>query len=68
MEESAVVGQINPGTLVSIIDGPRCNDAMVWWRVEVVPESLLGWTSEGDLEDYWLIPKDAPPTAPVTDA
>ena len=61
--ESAVVGQIAPGTLVSIIDGPSCSSAMVWWRVEASEDALIGWTSEGDQQHYWLVPRPAPGSA-----
>lgn len=58
--DGAVVGLIDPGTTVSIIDGPGCSSAMVWWKVEAAEGALIGWTSEGNREHYWLIPKPAP--------
>jgi hypothetical protein len=58
--DGAVVGQIGPGTVVTIIDGPSCSSAMVWWKVEAAESALIGWTSEGDLQHYWLVPSRAP--------
>jgi len=44
-----------------IIDGPKCADGWVWWRVRSQYDGLEGWTSEGEQpigEDpiYWLEP------------
>jgi len=33
---------------------------MVWWKVEAAEDGLIGWTSEGDQEHYWLVPEPAP--------
>ena len=43
-----VVGQINPGKGMEIIDGPHCADGLVWWQVVEFGTGLLGWTAEGD--------------------
>jgi hypothetical protein len=51
-----VVGQINPGKGMEIIDGPRCANGMVWWQVVEFGTGLLGWTAEGDQDGYWLVP------------
>jgi hypothetical protein len=41
---------------MAIIDGPECNNNMVWWYIQASGNSLRGWTSEGDSENYWLVP------------
>ena len=51
-----VIGQINPGKGMEIIDGPHCADGMVWWEVVEFGTGLLGWTAEGDTDGYWLVP------------
>ncbi len=50
------VGKIQPGELVEIVDGPRCVAGWVWWKIESQETDVTGWTSEGDEEDYWLVP------------
>ncbi len=50
------VGQIEPGEIVLVLEGPACADAWVWWKVQSNSTGLLGWTAEGDENDYWLLP------------
>jgi len=52
------VGSIEPGERVKIIDGPECADFMVWWEIKSLETGLIGWTSEGDKENYWLVPQN----------
>lgn len=52
---STYLGLIEPGEEVDILDGPICSDNMVWWKVDN-RKGLIGWTSEGDLNSYWLVP------------
>lgn len=49
-----VVGQLQPGEEVSIVDGPSCAQGMVWWYVQ--NSRLSGWSSEGTNSAYWLVP------------
>lgn len=49
---SELVGQIPSGEYFTVLDGPRCGDSMAWWRVDY--EGLIGWTSEGQGDEYWL--------------
>ncbi len=51
----AVIGYIQPGQVVKIIDGPVCADGWVWWKVKT-DSGLVGWTAEGDAQAYWLVP------------
>lgn len=52
--QADILGVINPGGSMDIIDGPACADGWVWWKVKNA--DYEGWTSEGDQETYWLIP------------
>jgi hypothetical protein len=55
-----VIGKIQPGEQFIILDGPVCNDGWVWWFVQGAydenNQALTGWTSEGDSNNYWLVP------------
>ena len=65
---SAVVGQIQPGEDVLVIDGPQCADGYTWWKVRSVA-GLEGWTIEGDEDGYWLVDPISPWTSlpmPIT--
>ena len=53
---SQVVGMLQPGEMVQIIEGPVCWDQLVWWRVRSVLNDTSGWTVEGNEFSNWLIP------------
>lgn len=53
---ATVIGYIDPGQSVTIIDGPACSEGWVWWKVETLTDGLNGWTAEGDQESFWLVP------------
>lgn len=55
-KDSPLIGDIRPGQPVKILDGPRCADGWVWWRVRDLETEIEGWTAEGDKQNYWLIP------------
>lgn len=52
-----LIGQLYPGTVSKVMEGPICADGLVFWRVEnsTIPGGS-GWTAEGDGQDYWLEP------------
>jgi ligand-binding sensor domain-containing protein len=52
-----IISQIYPGDIVKVVEGPICADKLVFWRVEnkTIPGGS-GWTAEGDLQEYWLVP------------
>ncbi len=54
---SDVLTQLDPGTVVKIIEGPICRDGFVFWEVEnaTIPGGS-GWTAEGDGKEYYLEP------------
>lgn len=52
-----VLTTIYSGTVVHIVEGPWCNNGLIFWKVESdsIPGGS-GWTAEGDLTEYWLAP------------
>jgi len=54
--DAAIWGWIYPGEKVEVLDGPACSNSWVWWKVRSLETGLTGWTSEGDQNDYWLLP------------
>jgi WD40 repeat protein len=52
-----LVGKLNPGDVVKVLEGPVCADGLVFWRVasDSIPGGS-GWTAEGDGQEYWLEP------------
>jgi hypothetical protein len=55
--DATILGKIQPGEEITIIDGPSCSNRWVWWKVTAKNNRLTGWTAEGDSNAYWLIPK-----------
>jgi hypothetical protein len=51
-----VLGLLQPGKGVQIVDGPLCVEGYVWWKVRLLPNGITGWTAEGKGDVYWLIP------------
>ena len=51
---SELIGQVQPGENVLVVDGPRCADGYTWWYVRSL-QGLEGWTVEGDTSGYWLV-------------
>ena len=51
------IGQVFPGSLLTVLEGPVCADGLVFWKVSsgVFPGGA-GWTAEGDGKDFWLEP------------
>lgn len=42
------------GDVFTVLDGPVCAEGFAWYQVEFI--GIIGWTPEGDNEDYWLEP------------
>ncbi len=55
--DAALVGEIPPSAIFSIIAGPQCANGLVWWQVDY--DGLVGWTVEGQGDEYWLEPLPA---------
>jgi hypothetical protein len=53
----AILGLIQPGEVVDVLDGPVCANGVVWWKVQSREQNLTGWTVEGDINNYWIIPQ-----------
>jgi hypothetical protein len=52
----SIIGYIDPGEKVEILKGPSCSNRWVWWKVKSLENGEIGWTSEGDESNYWLVP------------
>lgn len=46
------VGLIELGGIFEVLEGPVCQDGYIWYEVDY--NGLIGWTVEGDREDYWV--------------
>jgi hypothetical protein len=56
--QGRIVGYIDPGEEISILEGPTCDNGWVWWKIRSSESGLTGWTAEGDQSDYWLVPME----------
>jgi uncharacterized protein YraI len=48
-----IVTQLDDGTRVTIIEGPRLVDGLTWWRIQV--GNLQGWVVESVEDDGAII-------------
>lgn len=55
-KDNPLVGEIEAGAAMRILEGPKCADGWVWWRVSALDTDVEGWTAEGDQQSYWLVP------------
>ena len=55
-KDADILGYIEPGEAIEILDGPSCSTDWVWWKVKSVETGLIGWTAEGEGTEYWLTP------------
>ena len=53
-ENSVVLGTIDGGTVLTLIEGPVCADGIYWWKVN--DGTRVGWTAEGENGDAWILP------------
>ncbi|MDO9088014.1 MAG: SH3 domain-containing protein [Anaerolineaceae bacterium] len=53
---ATILGIIEPGEKISILEGPSCNNRWIWWKMTSEKTGLTGWTVEGDNDGYWLVP------------
>lgn len=51
---ASVVVQIPAGERFTVLEGPVCNEGLVWWRV--MYGNFSGWTAEGEDDTYWVEP------------
>lgn len=58
-----VVTVANAGSLLTILEGPRCLDGLVWWRVRanyaVTNAAVEGWVAEGYPGEIYIEPLSA---------
>jgi uncharacterized protein YgiM (DUF1202 family) len=54
---SREVTRLEPGTYVSVIDGPECVGSYSWWRVRT-NSGTTGWVAEGGdgIDPYFICP------------
>ncbi len=55
-ENNPLTGVIQPSQAMKILDGPQCVAGSLWWKVQTLETNLVGWTAEGDAQNYWLVP------------
>ena len=48
------LGQIPSGGEFDVLAGPICGENLAWWQVDY--NGLVGWTAEGQGDEYWLEP------------
>ncbi len=53
------------GSVLRVVDGPACNDGFKWWYLHDTQTDLEGWSAEGLLEVYYLMPVTAPVATPA---
>ena len=56
LKTTKLVGQIQPGEKVEITGGPICDKGLIWWEIRSLGGGIKGYTLEGDLKTYWLVP------------
>src|SRR4030042_6018235 len=49
-----LIGQVQPGENVLVVEGPTCADGYTWWFGHRL-DGLEGWAVEGEAEGYWLV-------------
>lgn len=56
--DAPLIGKLQPGEELLVVDGPECENNWVWWFVRSRKTGLQGWTAEGDRDGYWIVPAD----------
>jgi dipeptidyl aminopeptidase/acylaminoacyl peptidase len=62
-----ILDLLKPGTTLQVLDGYVCGGGYRFWKVREA-NGLTGWTAEGDLMNYWLVPGNPPAEATSTEA
>lgn len=50
-----MIGEILPGEVIEIIDGPKCDFGLLLWEVRTT-RNETGWTPETNGEEFWILP------------
>ncbi len=60
---SARVGEIPAGQIFAVLNGPQCGPTIgrMWWQVSY--QGIIGWTTEGSGDTYFLEPVVGTPSA-----
>ncbi len=53
---ASVLGRLQPGETMEVLDGPVCAGGWLWWYVQGLEQELQGWTPEGNDSERWLLP------------
>ncbi len=53
---ATVVGRLQPGETMEILNGPECTNGWIWWYVRGLEQDLRGWTAEGNGSSQYLLP------------
>jgi len=56
LDASTRIGMLKVKEQMEVLEGPKCVENMIWWKVHSFTSGLIGWTSEGDGKNYWLVP------------
>lgn len=59
-----VLTEIVEGTQFDVLAGPQCLDGYAWWQIELA-SGTVGWSAEGDNEDYWVEVLSLPTAIPT---
>lgn len=56
-----IVGFMPPDATFRVLEGPVCDtvDQIRWWKVDF--NGIVGWSAEGEGEEYYLRPPEIPP-------
>jgi hypothetical protein len=57
-----IITELAEGTVLTVLDGPKCFNNMNWWQVRLDSLNLVGWSAEGDT-DYFLEPWSNSPSS-----
>jgi len=51
------IARLEPGTSMSVIDGPRCANTHSWWKIRT-DTGIVGWVAEGsdEIDPYFICP------------
>ena len=52
--DTEILGQVEPGETMVILEGPVCSTGWVWWKIQAEKDGLIGWMAEGDGGTVWL--------------
>lgn len=58
-KDGQIINYMAPGSTFVVVDGPVCDaeDQLRWWQVNF--NGQVGWTAEGEKQDFYLAPAEA---------